>query len=219
MSQAWSPGRCCCPLSHYSLRRSVGGAHTDSSKSGFQPTFGPAAPTHSFPLGAGQHVFGRDRENIWHVALTWPTPNFGNRPNELNVNWIHLEVTGDANGPGKPACREPLWKRRAEAGALRPYPASASTQPKRTPAPITRSISARAISGLERGVRYSTGTPARFKRAVSLVQFSGRKRRKATGVGFWAARSLGFERPSYPILRSAYPQASDALLAARMWSG
>src|ERR1700751_443446 len=45
----------------YSLRRSVGGAHTDSSKSGFQPTFRPAAPAHSFPLGAGQHVFGRDR--------------------------------------------------------------------------------------------------------------------------------------------------------------
>ena len=45
----------------YSLRRSVGGAHTYSSKSGFQPTFGPAAPTHSFPLGTGQHIFGRDR--------------------------------------------------------------------------------------------------------------------------------------------------------------
>ena len=45
----------------YSLRRSVGGAYTDSSKSGFQPTFRPAAPTHSFPLGAGQHVFSRDR--------------------------------------------------------------------------------------------------------------------------------------------------------------
>src|SRR3984957_11149709 len=45
----------------YPLRRSVGGAHTDSSKSGFQPTFRPAAPTHSFPLGAGQHVFSRYR--------------------------------------------------------------------------------------------------------------------------------------------------------------
>ena len=45
----------------YSLRGSVGGTHTDSSKSGFQPTFRPATPTHSFPLGAGQHVFSRDR--------------------------------------------------------------------------------------------------------------------------------------------------------------
>ena len=45
----------------YSLRRSVGGAHADSSKSGFQPTFRPSALTHSFPPGAGQHVFSRDR--------------------------------------------------------------------------------------------------------------------------------------------------------------
>ena len=41
----------------YPLRRSVGSTHADSSKSGFQPTFRPAAPTHSFPLGTGQHVF------------------------------------------------------------------------------------------------------------------------------------------------------------------
>ena len=45
----------------YSLRRSVGRAHADSSKSGFQPTFCPAAPTHSSPLGFSQHVFRRDR--------------------------------------------------------------------------------------------------------------------------------------------------------------
>src|SRR5271157_503824 len=61
----------------YPLRGPVRGAHTDSSKSGFQPTFRPAAPTHSFPLGTGQHVFSRDRQNIWHVPFTWPTPNFG----------------------------------------------------------------------------------------------------------------------------------------------
>ena len=45
----------------YPLRRSVGSTHADSSKSGFQPTFRPAAPTHSFPLGTGQHVFSRYR--------------------------------------------------------------------------------------------------------------------------------------------------------------
>src|SRR5450756_1763996 len=49
-------------------------------------------------------------------------------------------------------------------GALSPYPASANTQPKRTPAAMTRSISARAISGFVRAVRYSAGTPARFIR-------------------------------------------------------
>ena len=68
-------------------------------------------------------------------------------------------------------------------GALSPYPASASTQPKRTPAAITRSISASAISGLVRAVRCSTGTPARFNRTGSLVQLSGRKRRNATITG------------------------------------
>ena len=45
----------------YPLRRPVGDAHTDSSKSGFQPAFRPAAPAHSSPLGSGQHVFGRYR--------------------------------------------------------------------------------------------------------------------------------------------------------------
>src|SRR4030095_473551 len=54
-------------------------------------------------------------------------------------------------------------------GALSPYPASASTHPKRRLAAIARSISAKAISGLDRGVRCSTGTRARFKRATSLV--------------------------------------------------
>src|SRR5258705_1453394 len=46
-----------------------------------------------------------------------------------------------------------------------------------------RSISASAISGFVRAVRCSAGTPARFKRARSLVQLSGRKRRSATVTG------------------------------------
>ena len=40
-----------------------------------------------------------------------------------------------------------------------------------------------AISGFVRAIRCSTGTPARFKRARSLVQLSGRKRRGATVTG------------------------------------
>src|SRR6516164_2913961 len=68
-------------------------------------------------------------------------------------------------------------------GALRPYPASASTQPKRTPAAIARSISAKAISGLDRGIWYSTGTPARLKRTASLVQLSGRNSRNVSMTG------------------------------------
>src|SRR3974390_1063240 len=46
-----------------------------------------------------------------------------------------------------------------------------------------RSISARAISGFVRAVRYLTGTPARSNHLRSFVQFSGRKRRNATITG------------------------------------
>jgi hypothetical protein len=56
-------------------------------------------------------------------------------------------------------------------------------QPKRTPAAITRSISARAISGFVRAVRYSVGTPARSNRARLLVQLSGRNNRNARMTG------------------------------------
>ncbi|BBZ92376.1 hypothetical protein F07S3_22090 [Bradyrhizobium diazoefficiens] len=45
----------------YPLRRAVGGADTEGSKSGFEPTFRPATPTHGFPFGAGQHLFCRNR--------------------------------------------------------------------------------------------------------------------------------------------------------------
>jgi len=51
-----------------------------------------------------------------------------------------------------------------------------------TPA-IARSTSAKAISGLDRAVRCSIGTRARFKRDTLLVQLSGRKRRNATITG------------------------------------
>jgi len=51
------------------------------------------------------------------------------------------------------------------------------------PAAINRSISARAISGFVRDVRMASGTPALAIRSVSLVQLSGRNRRKPTGTG------------------------------------
>src|ERR1019366_3866782 len=68
-------------------------------------------------------------------------------------------------------------------GALRPYPASASTQPKRTPAAMRRSTSASAISGFVLGPRWSAGTPARSNRCGSFVQLSGRNKRNATMTG------------------------------------
>src|SRR5450432_2861254 len=98
----------------YPLGRSVGGAHTDSGKPGFQPAFRSAAPTHSSPAGSGQDVFSRHRQNIRNVPLTGSTPNFGNRPNELHANRVHLEVTGDADTLGKLASRQPLTECRTE---------------------------------------------------------------------------------------------------------
>src|SRR5438874_1760161 len=48
---------------------------------------------------------------------------------------------------------------------------------------MIRSISARAISGFVRAVRYSAGTPARSNRARLLVQLSGRNSRNASMTG------------------------------------
>src|SRR3546814_2402436 len=78
----------------------------------------------------------------------------------------------------KPLVLSP-WRKEAE----RPYPASASTQPKRTPAAMTRSISSIAIAGLVRYGRKGSGTPALTMRASSLVQLSGRNSRKPSMIG------------------------------------
>src|SRR5438876_4460978 len=48
---------------------------------------------------------------------------------------------------------------------------------------MARLISARAISGFVRAVRYSAGTPARSNRARLLVQLSGRNSRNASMTG------------------------------------
>src|SRR6516225_4109654 len=48
---------------------------------------------------------------------------------------------------------------------------------------MARSISARAISGFVRAVRYSAGTPARSNRSRLLVQLSGRNSRNASMTG------------------------------------
>ena len=111
------------------------------------------------------------------MPLTRPT-TLGNRPDHLHIGRVDLEVARNTDGPGKFANREP-WRN----GALSPYPASAKTQPKRTPAAVARSISARAICGLVRAVRYSAGTPARSWRARLLVQLSGRNSRNASITG------------------------------------
>ena len=59
--------------------------------------------------------------------------------------------------------------RSLQVAKLGPYPASATKQPKRTPAAITRSISASAIAGLVRAARYPTDASAPQPRRRSGV--------------------------------------------------
>ena len=55
-------------------------------------------------------------------------PRVGNRPDQLDPDRVHLEVTRDANGPGNATCREPLTERRAEAvTGIRQHTAEANT--------------------------------------------------------------------------------------------
>ncbi len=116
------------------------------------------------------------------ISGTWCFRGF---PRTLVIGQMSFTSTGYTfRCRGMPTAQaSPRSVRPCRNGALSPYPASASTHPKRTLAAIARSISAKAISGLDRGVRCSTGTRARFKRDTSLVQLSGRKRRNATITG------------------------------------
>src|SRR5215469_17935983 len=131
-------------LVHDPLRRSVGRTHTDSSKTSSELSFRASTPSDVLPLGIGQHVFGWYRQNVRNRALT-RTAALGNWPNQVHADRVHLEMARDANGPGQTARREPLPEWRAQS-----VPASASAQPKWTPAAIIRSISASAISGFVR---------------------------------------------------------------------
>src|SRR5258708_33778731 len=88
------------------LRWSIGGPHANSGEASFQPTLGAVSPAHIFPLGIGQHVFGRPRQDIRNVPLARPTPA-GNRPDPFYPDRIDLQVTRDADGPRQAAGRDP----------------------------------------------------------------------------------------------------------------
>src|SRR5262245_16117148 len=109
------------------LRWSVGGADADSGKAGFELALCAGSPAHGLPLGSGQHGFARHRQNTWHMPPSRATP-FSNGPDELHADRVHLEVTRDADRPGKLASREPLAKRRAQpVTGIRQHTAEAHT--------------------------------------------------------------------------------------------
>src|SRR3979409_1979511 len=110
-----------------SLWWSVCDAHTDGGKASFELSFRAGAPTDVLPCGLGQNVVGRHRQNVRNVPLTG-TAAPGNRPDHPHIGRVHLEVTRDADRPGKFASCEPLPERRAHPIArIRQPPAKTHT--------------------------------------------------------------------------------------------
>ena len=56
------------------LRWSIGGPDAHRSEAGFQPPLGSVSPAYILPLGVGQHVFGRSRQDIRNVPLAGDDP-------------------------------------------------------------------------------------------------------------------------------------------------
>jgi hypothetical protein len=56
------------------LRWSIGGPHANRGEASFSRPLVPFRQPHILPLGIGQHVFGRPRQDIRNVPLARPTP-------------------------------------------------------------------------------------------------------------------------------------------------
>ncbi len=87
---------------------------------------------------------GRDRMS--GMYRLWGRPRLASGQISLTPKWVHFRWRGMPTAQASPRA-ESLYRN----GALRPYPAPAITQPKRMPAAIARSISTKAMSGLDRG--------------------------------------------------------------------
>src|SRR4051794_34650404 len=153
--------------------RSIGHAHALGCEARGECTFGALPPDHTPPKAFCQHVVGILGGFARHRMLTRLASL---RPWEQQVHSCgeDLQRTGNTDRPGEAACAQPL----AEWSAI-----AVSTQPKRTPLALTRSISASAISGLLFAIRAASGTPALAQRAGSSVQTRGRNNRSPTGTG------------------------------------
>src|SRR5215467_4859256 len=88
----------------------IGCTHADSSETGLELSFRASTPSDALPFGAGQHVLGRHRQNIWNGVLT-PTAASGDWEDELHADRVDLEVTRDADGPAQVATRQRLAER------------------------------------------------------------------------------------------------------------
>src|SRR4029077_11918658 len=102
----------------------------------------------------------------------------GNGPEQTHVDGVHLQVTRDTDRPRKIAGREAVAKRRAQ-----PIPCICQDAGEAHAGRDHAIDLSKCDLRLGRAVQYSTATPARFNRARSLFQLSGRKRRNATITG------------------------------------
>src|SRR5438477_2880723 len=159
------------------LRWSVGGTHADSGKTSFELSFRASTPSDALPPGISQHSFGRYRQNIRNRALT-RTTTLGNWPDQLHVDRVHLQMTGNANGPGQTARCEPLPEWRAQpVPRICEHTAEADTGRNHAVDLSERDLRLRSCSPM-----FGRNTNP-LQTCLSLVQFSGRKRRRATATG------------------------------------
>src|SRR5512143_3156948 len=94
------------------LRRSVRDPHADRGKTSLELAFRAVAPTDGAPSGVAQHVMRRYRQNIRDVPLSG-TAALRNRPGQLHIGSIYLEVWRNSGRPGQFACCERLAERSA----------------------------------------------------------------------------------------------------------
>src|SRR6516164_3127643 len=107
------------------LRWSLGDPHAPGRKAGRELALRAGAPADGLPFGMGQHVFGRDGQDVGYMPLSRATA-LGNRPDHLHIGRIYLEVPRNADRPGKLAGRKPLAKRRTQpVTGIRQYAAKA----------------------------------------------------------------------------------------------
>ena len=127
-----------------------------AAKRAFSCPWSPTANSHFSTWRAASMSSDGIDNRIRNMSLPGAPPT-SYRKDQLHPRWIYFLTPQDTDCPNQPARRETLTEWRAEtvSGICQP-------QPKRTPAAITRSISASAISGLVRATRCSTGTPARI---------------------------------------------------------
>jgi DDE superfamily endonuclease len=131
-----------------------------------------------------------DTTSRWEDELgRWLEPFLDRLGHKARRRMCPLYVSG-LIGPGDRKSVQPMAARLAK--------------PKRTPAAITRSISASAISGLDRAVRCSIGTPARFRRALmTMIAYAFLQSRRLTAAGRKKRVPGPPPQPSMPAIRQA----------------